>query len=221
MSSDGNHMTRLGGVKQEIQDFKTGFESSVNEIKHSIDSKFNNINDHLKDIKENFTNSVHDIVNESKSKVKDSIIEALREENMKLQTKCENLEARLFELRKVLNKQDQYSWRNNLEIHGIPVEVKNNQLKEKVIDIFSQLNISLSKSDIEDCHPLGKSNTIARFVNETFCKDALEKKIDVNKHIDNSKFGFNDEKKIFVCENLTPYNQCLAWMCRELKRGNL
>ena len=221
MSSDGNHMTRLGGVKQEIQDFKTGFESSVNEIKHSIDSKFNNINDHLKDIKENFTNSVHDIVNESKSKVKDSIIEALREENMKLQTKCENLEARLFELRKVSNKQDQYSWRNNLEIHGIPVEVKNNQLKEKVIDILSQLNISLSKSDIEDCHPLGKSNTIARFVNQTFCKDALEKKIDVNKHIDNSKFGFNDEKKKFVCENLTPDNQCLAWMCRELKRGNL
>ena len=34
-------MTRLGGVKQEIQDLKTGFESSVNETKHSIDSKFN------------------------------------------------------------------------------------------------------------------------------------------------------------------------------------
>ena len=34
MSSDGNHMTWLGGVKQEIQDLKAGFESSVNEIKH-------------------------------------------------------------------------------------------------------------------------------------------------------------------------------------------
>ena len=40
MSSDGNHMTRLGGVKQERQDLKAGFESSVNEIKHGIDSKF-------------------------------------------------------------------------------------------------------------------------------------------------------------------------------------
>ena len=40
MSSDGNHMTRLGDVKQEIQDLKPGLESSVNEIKHGIDSKF-------------------------------------------------------------------------------------------------------------------------------------------------------------------------------------
>ena len=77
MSSDGKNMTRLGGVKQEIQDLKAGFESSVNEIKHSIDTKFNYINDQLKDIKEKFTKSVHDIVFESKSRVKDSIIEAL------------------------------------------------------------------------------------------------------------------------------------------------
>ena len=51
--SDGKHMThmtQLGGVKQGIQDFKAGFESSVNEIKCSIDSKFNDINDQLKDI---------------------------------------------------------------------------------------------------------------------------------------------------------------------------
>ena len=82
------------------------------------------------------------------------------------------------------------SKRNNLEIHGIPAEVKDNQLEEKVIDIFSQLNISLSKSDIEDCHRLGKSNTIVRSVNQKFCEDVLEKKFDVNKHIDNSKFGF-------------------------------
>ena len=48
-------MTWLGGVKQETQNFQAGFESSVNEIKCSIDSKFNYINDQLKDIRENFT----------------------------------------------------------------------------------------------------------------------------------------------------------------------
>ena len=79
--------------------------------------------------------------------------------------KCKNLEAKLFELQKASNKQDQYSRRKNLKIHGIPAEVKDDQLEEKVIDIFSQLSISLSKSDIEDCHQLGKSNTIVRFVN--------------------------------------------------------
>ena len=55
MSSESYHMNQLGGVKQEIQDLKARCESSVNEIKHSIDSKFNYINDQLKDIKENFT----------------------------------------------------------------------------------------------------------------------------------------------------------------------
>ena len=83
-----------------------GFESSVNEIKCSIDSKFNDINDQLKDIKKNFTKSVHDMVTKSISKVKDSVIEALREENFKLQMKCENLEAKLFELQKASNKQE-------------------------------------------------------------------------------------------------------------------
>ena len=49
MSSDGKHMTRLGGVKQKIEDLKAGFESPVNEIKCSIGSKFNDINDQLKE----------------------------------------------------------------------------------------------------------------------------------------------------------------------------
>ena len=31
-------------------------------------------------------------------------------------------------------------------------------LEDKVIDIFSQLNITISKSDIEYCHRLGKAN---------------------------------------------------------------
>ena len=142
---------RLGGVKQEMQDLKAGFESSVNEIKCSIDSKFDYINDLLKDIKVNFTNSVYDIVTESISKVKDSTIKALREENFKLQMKCENLEAKLYELQKASDKQDHYTTRNNLKIHGLPAERKDDQLEEKVIDIFSQSNISISKYDIEDC----------------------------------------------------------------------
>ena len=82
-----NHITWLGGVKQEIQDLNGGFESSVNLSKFSINSKFNDINNQLKDIKKNFKKSVLDIVTESVSKVKDSIIEAQRKENFKLQMK--------------------------------------------------------------------------------------------------------------------------------------
>ena len=116
--TDGSHITRLGGVKQEIQDLKSGFESLINQVKASIDGKFSEINLQLKDIKENFASTVNDIVTESILKVKDSVIETLKEKTIKLQKKC--LEARLFDLEKASNKQDQYTRRNNLEIYGIP-----------------------------------------------------------------------------------------------------
>ena len=122
-------------------------------------------------------------------------------------------------MEKASNKQDQYTRSNDLGIYGIPLNVKDEQLEQKVIDIFSHLNINVSKPDIDGCHQLGKSNTIVRFVSRKVCKDALEKKFEVNRLINNSMFGFKRENKLFTCENLTPYNQCLAWMCRDLKRA--
>ena len=99
-------------------------------------------------------------------------------------------------MKKASNRQDQYTRRNNLEVHGIPVNAKDEQLEQKVIDIFSHLNVNISKPDIEDCHQLGKSNTIVRFVNRKACKDAFEKKFEVNRFIYNSKLGFIDNSKL-------------------------
>ena len=62
-------------------------------------------------------------------------------------------------------------------MHGIPAEVKDEQLEEKVSDIFSELNISISKSDIVDYHQLGEFNTIIWFINQKFCKDALKSSV--------------------------------------------
>ena len=101
------------------------------------------------------------------------------------------------------------------------VDVKeDDQLGQKVTDIFSDLYINISKPDIdEDCHQLGKSNTVFRFINCNVCKDALKKKYEVKTLIDNSKLGFKREKKPFICVSFTPCNQYLAWMWRELKRA--
>ena len=55
--------------------------------------------------------------------------------------------------------------------------MKDDQLEEKVINIFSQLNVSISKSDIEDSHELGKSNTVVKLINHKLCKDALGKSL--------------------------------------------
>ena len=93
-------------------------------------------------------------------------------------------------------------------------------MEDQVIDIFECLNILLAKSDIEDCHRLGRSNskiTIVRLVNRKNCYAALSKKLDLQ-HIDKVKLGF-PEANLFFNENLTLYNQKLAWKCRELKHA--
>ena len=56
------------------------------------------------------------------------------------------------------NKSEQYTRRSNIEVQGIPSTVNDKLLDDKVIDIINQLNITISKSDIEDCHRLGKAN---------------------------------------------------------------
>ena len=66
--------------------------------------------------------------------MKESIIEAQKEENINPLKKCGNFGARLFDLEKASNEQDQYTRRNNLETHGIPIAVKDEQLEQKVID---------------------------------------------------------------------------------------
>ena len=82
--------------------------------------------------------------------------------------------------------------------------VHDSLLEDKVINMFSQLNIRISKFDIEDCHRLGKANpknTTVRFVNRKFCKDALEKKkklMSINK----MELGFKPDVVLYISENL-------------------
>ena len=155
MASDSRN-TRLGGVKQELQDLKKDVNSSLADFKASIDTRFDVIGNRLNAIEENFQRHVNDIItkelNESVMSIKDSIIDALKEENFRLQQKVQHLENKLPDIEIAENKLEQYTRRNNIEIPGIPSTVHDNLLEDKVIDIFSQLNITISKSDIEDCH---------------------------------------------------------------------
>lgn len=55
---------------------------------------------------------------------------------------------------------------------------------DKVINVFSQQNFAISKSDTRDCHILGKTNpknTIVRFTNCKFYNEALNKMKDLKK----------------------------------------
>ena len=87
---------------------------------------------------------MEDIVNHSLPKIKDAIIEGLKAENLKLQQKAESLESKISKLKTDCNKQHQYNRRNNLEIHGIPSNISDDMLDEKVIQIFEGIDLSFN-----------------------------------------------------------------------------
>ena len=211
--------TRLSGVKQELLVFKSEFSSSFEKLKDIITVKFSDINARLDEIEKNVKNSVTEEVNESLMRIKNPIIDALKEENLKLHNEVKKLEEQLLEIDQKNNHLDQYSRRNNLEIQGIPANITDDELEGKVMDIFSCLGLEVKGSDREDCHRLGYANSkniIFRFVNRKFCYQALDKKMDLHK-LDSRRLGFNPVKTLYFSETLTSTNELLAWKCRELK----
>ena len=64
-----------------------------------------------------------------------------------------------------LNKKDQHNRRNNIEILGVPSNIGDDSLKDKVIEMLAEVHIMATKSNVEDCHRLGQNvSTIVRFV---------------------------------------------------------
>ena len=206
--------TRLGQIKQEFQEFKNSFQVMISDLRLDIERKFENTNKILQELNDHLKTNIVDQMNESVMSIKDTIIDALKEDNAQLGNKVELLEKKLTEVEISCNKLEQYTRRNNIEIQGIPPQISDEKLEEKV---FGAMNIAITKNDVEDCHRLGKSSksTIVQFVNRKHCNAILSKKFETSK-IDKSKLGFESNVKLYVSEILTPYNQHLAWKCREL-----
>ena len=49
---------------------------------------------------------------------------------------------------------EQFSWRNNIELAGIPNSIRDDDLEETVINICKEHGIDISPMDIEVCHRL-------------------------------------------------------------------
>ena len=71
------------------------------------------------------------------------------------------LQKGVTDIEKSQAKVEQYSRRNNVEISGIPHEILNNNLEDKVINIFKDSGIEIGHLDIEGCHqlPLSRNNS--------------------------------------------------------------
>ena len=176
-------------MKQKISDMKNEFLKSLDSLKLDINKKLKNINDKLVTIKSGFKENLDDLKAESLSKIEDSIIKPLCQENSSLHQKIEKLESHISVLETDLNKHNQYNRRYNLDIQGILHSVPDNQLEEKVTEIFIQINVKIKTFAIEDCHRMGMSKkiTIVRFANGKKCKVVLQKKVRFKQKIGQTK----------------------------------
>ena len=84
--------TRLGGIKKEFQEFENSFQVMINDLTLDMDGKFENTNKRLQELNDNLKTNIVDQMNESVMSIKDTIIDALKEENAQLRNKVELLE---------------------------------------------------------------------------------------------------------------------------------
>ena len=103
-----------------------------------------------------------DGLNKELLNLKDVIIKDLQLENQRLRMKVKNLENKVMSLEINGNHLEQYGKRNNLEITGIPDDVSDENLEEKVIQVLSEIQVNVSSSDVEACHRIGKSKNSSK-----------------------------------------------------------
>ena len=112
-------------------------------------------NEALAKVEENIISTINclkeDIIN-----LKDIAIKRLQEENKKLREKCSKLENDVVSNESSVNALEQYGWRNNIVVWGIPGHVSERDLEETVISVLSEIGVNVSTNDVEACHGKGK-----------------------------------------------------------------
>ena len=109
----------------------------------------------------------------------------------------------------------QYSHRECLEIAGIQTSIPQQNLEEKVCQIFEAIGISVY-NDIDDCHRLrDKERTIVKFLRRKDCKQVLRCKKDL-RSINMSNLNLPEGTKLFINESLCPYYKGLWVICQKL-----
>ena len=76
--------TTLGSIKQDILDLKNEVSTLMSNFKDEIQQKFETMTNRLNTKENNIKTIILDQVSESIVKVKDSVIEALKEDNLKM-----------------------------------------------------------------------------------------------------------------------------------------
>lgn len=137
----------------------------------------------------------------------------------------------IYELYDLQDKMEQYSRKNNLEIHGIP-EAAYETTEEVVLKLAEALNVSITPNDIEISHKLRRKGVakslIVKFQSHK-AKSKLYRERTKLKNISVSDLFPNlsastlvQAERIFINENLTSYRRKIMSKANGMRRdGNL
>ena len=173
---------------------------------------------------ENFYKGLTNIKDETIN-LKEVVIKNLQNQNKRLDDVVNQWQEKITSLESKSNSVEQHGRQNNMEINGIPNSISDGNIKSTVINVLSKAtNVHVTADDIEARHRIGKSNgnskkTIVCFINRKYCKCALVNRKKLK--------SFNSESialpnvKLYFNENLTEYNNTLAFYGRKLIRAGL
>jgi len=207
-------------------DFKKKPESELRKLKKDevIDYvlKLHKFNDNLQ---AELLKKIEETNNEVK-KLTD-LVRKVIDENNKLRASVSVSEKVSTELRRHLDyleaevqRSNQYSRRECIELSGIRVTVNDESLEKVCIDILSKIDVRVDSGDIHACHRLKKGQTILKFVNRKNAELALANRTKL-KNQNLSSIGIPVDVQIYINQNTNPYYKFLRYQCKLLHDRNL
>ena len=104
----------------------------------------------------------------------------------------------------------QYLRRECLEVVGIPREVEQKDMEDKLLSVPENVGCKIDPDNIEDFHRLSKKsdNVIIKFSRQKDCQHALQVKNDLRK-LNLEDLGFHGKNKIYINWSLCQYYRML------------
>ncbi|XP_077983091.1 uncharacterized protein LOC144437932 [Glandiceps talaboti] len=160
-------------------------------------------------------------------------IATVESENKVTKEKNEELTKRVADLEKALEDQNQYSRRENIEIHGIPeTNEANENTDATVIRVLQKIDPGITPNNIEVTHRIGRKFTerdpstpkprprpiIVKFSGRKI-RDSVykNKKKIINTTTDT--LGYTEKNRIYINENLTPTARKLLKSANEKRKA--
>ena len=121
-----------------------------------------------------------------------------------------------------MNLNHQNYRKSNLEIDGIPDNIVQNELKQKVTEIINALDIECVEKDVEVVHRLGGNNVPKTTIMKAK-RSLIDAIVDKRKELATvpQKIDLPENSKLFVQNNLCPHMKSLDYNCRLLKKKEL